>query len=391
MLSVPPQFFSIDPLWRNSDDGFRAFYDPPKALLSRTGFMDPPSVTRDSGDVQPVTTAAQASSSPEPATVSSTKGDPHMMTTALNLDPEPSLSSASLKTDLAPPDLAPAMSKSSFSPQNSVSPIQSLTASALAAPTEVGGTIIQNPDRTHSAANPTAGGNQPIITTTTTDSKPTLFNLDNSNVIIGDQTATAGAATMTINNIPLSFGSAGFVISDTSTIPLFSLIPDRTGSSALHTLTTIAGQPILIGPSSGAIIIGVQTLSHGVSVSVSGSGRGSALSAQRLTPGTHTYTVTLNTAGDIMLGPQTLTPGAVATVDGETISRAASGAVVVVAGDGSTVSRDVGWWVASGLGITGQGRGCRRRRRRRVRRGGWRWLLGALRRGLEGGWGEELR
>ena len=161
-----------------------------------------------------------------------------------------------------------------------------------------------------------------------------------SNVVIGSQTLTPGSV-VTISGQQVSIGPGGAIVINGAS-------PTDSDSGAAPTSATgpavvvVDGTSITANSASG-FVIGSQTLFPGSAITTGGevitlplpSNTGSVAAAAITTPvfiiGSATFTE--NSQSDLVLGTQTLTPGGVLTVDGQTLSLSPTGNVVVVNGD----------------------------------------------------------
>jgi hypothetical protein len=193
--------------------------------------------------------------------------------------------------------------------------------------------------------------------------------------IVGTETLMPGGPAITVDGSTLSLAPSGVAIVNGITQPLANA-PVPTAAPAL----TVNGQPIpvtMIGGSPFFVVAPDQTLTPGTVLTVDGTTysmpsdhHGSAIvvngqtsilrageSVITLENGQHITASSVVDTPAYVLGPdQTLTPGAVLTVDGTTYSMptVASGSVVVINGVTSTIPQDASMTAAPALTIDGQ-------------------------------------
>ena len=321
-LSAPTQVFNIDPAWSTCVHHIQAFYDPPY-ILTPGGSLSLTEATG-AGKVQ--------GSTPSPQPGAALPDQTAVLTTA-----------TSITSPAASPATAIASSTSWTMTATSFI-LTSSTPGASSGPSDAGRAAPPDP--------------APVIIA----GQSASIDLS-GNVLIGSNVVAFGAAAITINDIPVSLGSAGVVIGSTSTIPL-NAIPLYGATSTSITEepavfpAIVVGSETITADSNSQYIINSQTLMpggkavtfSGTMISLASSGNyvnvngvtsalvnppasitGSPVVPPAIVVGSETFSANANS--QYIVNSQTLVPGGnVVTISGITISLATAGNYVDING-----------------------------------------------------------
>jgi hypothetical protein len=296
MLAVPAKLRSLDPLWANCALDFGGVFDPPHALASASLLTDAPKTdtpaqATDTGGTSPFAantgTVAQPGSTPTDVPVPGQR--PTIQLTPTNVDP----TTIPVETGIAAQNTDPIVSAIMAGLGASSSHADQLQGAQQAPPADpfvTIGTELVQPIASQSGAVqlgssvfkpgdsgiieniPFTVGTGNVVIGTGNSAVTVVIPSDpgSPKVIIGSQTLSAGGPRITALGIVYSVGAAGLVISTigNSAVPstyAFTILPGATSDDIVLTIGghVITATPILISPTTSAIVISGSTLTVG--------------------------------------------------------------------------------------------------------------------------------